>query len=262
MKILIIGDVFGRDGRNAVYERVQDFKEQNNIDLTIINVENSAGGSSVTESIGEEFLRTGADVMTGGNHSFDKPEAAVYIQKQPRLIRPANYPATTPGKGLYIGETKNGVKYAVMNFLGRVFMNPSCDDPFRAADEMVNSLPDDVKVRVADMHCEATSEKYAMGWFLDGRVSAVVGTHTHVQTADERILTNGTAYITDLGMSGSYNGCVGMNKDDVIYRFTHVPSRRASNAEGEIWICGVIVDVDEETGKANSIERIKLTHIA
>jgi hypothetical protein len=177
------------------------------------------------------------------------------------LLRPANYPKGTPGSGSYIGE-KNGVKYAVINLIGRVFMAPNSDDPFRVADEIVNSLPEDVKIRLIDMHCEASSEKYAMGWFLDGRVSAVVGTHSHVPTADERILTNGTAYITDLGLTGSYNGVIGMDKTDVIYRFRHVPGKRAGHATGDVWICAVVIDIDDETGKARSIERLRLPHIS
>lgn len=262
MKILFIGDVFARPGRQAVLERVQDLREQYAIDLAVMNCENAVHGSSITESAAKELFRAGIDVMTGGNHSFDKPESGVYYQKEPRVIRPANYPSTSPGSGVYIGETKNGTRYAVMNFIGRVFMAPNADCPFRIADEIVNSLPADVKIRLVDMHCEATSEKSAMGWFLDGRVSAVVGTHSHVPTADERVLPKGTAYITDIGLTGSYNGVIGMDKDDVIYRFTHVPGKRAGHAEGNVWICAVIIDADEETGKARSIERLKLTHIS
>ena len=260
MRILFIGDVFARPGRTAVLERIQDLREQYKIDLALMNCENASGGSSVTQSIGEQLLAAGIDAMTGGNHSFDKQESAAYYEKQPRVLRPANYPDGTPGKGVYIGETRNGVKYALVNLIGRVFMNPNSDDPFRAADQIVNSLPADVTVRIVDMHCEATSEKYAMGWFLDGRVSAVVGTHSHVQTADERILTEGTAYITDIGLTGSYNGVIGMNKDDVIWRFTRVPGKRAGHAEGDVWICAVVIDVDDETGKARRIERLKITH--
>ncbi|MEP6922849.1 MAG: TIGR00282 family metallophosphoesterase [Pyrinomonadaceae bacterium] len=260
MRILFIGDVFARPGRTAVLERIQDLREQYQIDLAVMNCENVANGSSVTESIGEQLLQSGIDAMTGGNHSFDKQESAVYYEKQPRVLRPANYPIGTPGSGLYLGETKNGVGYALMNFIGRVFMAPNSEDPFRAADTLVNELPADIKVRLVDIHCEATSEKCAMGWFLDGRVSAVVGTHSHVQTADERILTAGTAYITDIGLTGSHNGVIGMNKDDVIWRFTRVPGKRAGHAEGDVWICAVVIDVDEETGKARSIERLKLAH--
>jgi 2',3'-cyclic-nucleotide 2'-phosphodiesterase len=262
MRVLFIGDVFARPGRTAVLERIQDLREQYEIDLAVMNCENTVHGSSVTESAGKELFRSGIDVMTGGNHSFDKPESAVYYEKEPRVLRPLNYPTGTPGKGVFVGETKNGVSFAVINLIGRVFMTPNSDCPFRAADEAVDSLPSDVKVRLVDMHAEATSEKAAMGWFLDGRVSAVVGTHSHIPTADERVLTDGTAYITDIGLTGSYNGVIGMNKTDVIYRFTRVPGKRAGHAEGNVWICAVVIDVDEETGKARSIERLKLTHIS
>jgi metallophosphoesterase (TIGR00282 family) len=181
-----------------------------------------------------------------------------YIEKNPRLLRPANYPPTTPGKGLFVGEI-NGFRLAVVNLLGRVFM-PPVDDPFRAANDCVRAIPDDVKIRLVDMHCEATSEKYAMGWFLNGRVSAVVGSHTHVQTADERILDGGTAYITDIGMTGSYAGVIGMEKSTVIERFTKFPAPRADHSKGDVWICAVVIDIDEKTGKARQIERLRLEY--
>lgn len=260
MRVLIFGDVFARPGRTAVLERVQDLREQYKIDLALMNCENVVHGSSVTPSAGEELFKAGIDVMTGGNHSFDKPESVLYLGREPRVLRPANYPQNTPGSGLYISETGQGVRYAVINLIGRVFMNPNADDPFRAADALLASLPADVKVRLVDVHAEATSEKYAMGWFLNGRVSAVTGTHSHVPTADERILSKGTAYITDIGMTGSYNGVIGMNRDDVIWRFTRVPGKRAGHAEDDVWICAVIVEIDETTGHATSIERLKLSH--
>lgn len=261
MKVLMFADVVSRPGRIAVLERTQDLREQYNIDLAVMNAENVSGGFSITPPNAEELFKNGIDVMTSGNHIFDKSEVADYIQKQPRLLRPANYPPKTPGNGVWIGESKSGVKVAVLNLMGRVFM-PPCDDPFRVADESVSSLPDDVKVRLVDMHCEATSEKNAMGWFLDGRVSAVVGSHTHVQTADERILSDGTAYITDIGMTGSYNGVIGMNKEDVITRFTTVPAKRADHSKGNVRICAVVIDIDEETGKAKEITRLSLPHIS
>lgn len=261
MKVLILADVVARPGRIAVLERLQDIREQHDIDFAVMNAENVSGGFSITPPNAEELFKHGIDVMTSGNHIFDKSEAIEYIQKQPRLLRPANYPPTTPGKGVWIGQSKNGVKVAVLNLMGRVFM-PPCDDPFRVADECVNSLPDDVKVRLVDMHCEATSEKNAMGWFLDGRVTAVTGSHTHIQTADERILPNGTAFITDVGMTGSYNGVIGMDKDDVIARFMTVPAKRADHSKGDVRICAVVIDVDEETGKAREITRLSLPHIS
>lgn len=258
MKILMIGDVVAKPGRIAVLDRLQDLREQHSIDLAIMNAENLAGGFSITPSLGEQLFASGIDVMTSGNHIFDKREAIDYIKEQPRLLRPANYPPNTPGSGVWVGQVK-GVEVAVLNLMGRVFMPPS-DDPFRVADSIVGSLPASAKVRLVDMHAEATSEKVAMGWYLDGRVSAVVGTHTHVQTADERILPHGTAYLTDLGMTGSYAGVIGMSKADVIKRFTSVTFRRAEHSAGNVRICGAIVDVDEETGRAREIQRLSLSH--
>ncbi len=258
MKVLIIGDVVAKPGRLAVLERLQDLREQHEIDLAIMNAENLAGGFSITPSLGEQLFASGIDVMTSGNHIFDKREAIDYIQKQPRLLRPANYPPNTPGSGLWIGQVK-GIDVAVLNLMGRVFMPPS-DDPFRIADQELQSVPSEVRVRIVDIHAEATSEKVAMGRYLDGRVSAVVGTHTHVQTADEQILPNGTAYLTDIGMTGSYAGVIGMNAGDVIKRFTSVTFRRAEHSSGESRICALVVDIDEATGRAREVQRLNLSH--
>lgn len=258
MKLLLIGDVVGKPGRAALLDRLQDIKEQHAIDFAVMNAENVAGGFSITPAIGDLLLSSGIDVMTSGNHIFDKHEVIDYIKMQPRLLRPANYPPQTPGNGMWVGEVK-GVRVAVMNLLGRIFMQPA-DDPFRVANELLASLPAECKVRIVDMHAEATSEKVAMGWFLDGRVSAVYGTHTHVQTADERLLHEGTAYITDLGMTGSYGGVIGMKKGDIINRFTSPIHRKPDHSKSEARICGAVVDVDEETGRARSIERINLEH--
>ena len=258
MRVLIIGDVVAKPGRMAVLERIQDLREQNEIDLAIMNAENLAGGFSVTPSLCEQLFASGIDVMTSGNHIFDKKEAIPYIQTQPRLLRPANYPPNTPGSGMWTGVVR-GTQVAVVNLMGRVFMPPS-DDPFRIADNVLDSLGPETKVRIVDMHAEATSEKVAMGWYLDGRVSAVVGTHTHVQTADERILPKGTACLTDIGMTGSYSGVIGMNKADVIARFTTAVARRAEHSSGEVRICAVVVDVDDNSGRANEIRRLNLSH--
>jgi metallophosphoesterase (TIGR00282 family) len=258
MKLLLIGDVVGKPGRAALLDRLQDLKEQHAIDFTVMNAENVAGGFSITPAIADLLFSSGVDVMTSGNHIFDKHEVIEYIRKQPRLLRPANYPPPTPGKGIWVGEAQ-GVGIAVINLLGRVFMAPA-DDPFRIAGELLETVSADVKVRIVDMHAEATSEKIAMGWFLDGKVSAVYGTHTHVQTADERILHEGTAYITDLGMTGSYGGVIGMKKGDIINRFTSPIHRKPDHSKGEVRICGAVVDVDEETGRSRSIERINLGH--
>ena len=258
MKVLIIGDVVARPGRLAVMERIEDLREQYGIDLALMNAENVAGGFSITPPLADQLFAAGIDVMTSGNHIFDKREVIPYIEKQPRLLRPANYPPKTPGSGMWIGEVK-GVRVAVLNLIGRVFMGPA-DDPFRAAEDAVSSIPSDVKVRIVDMHAEATSEKVAMGWYLDGHVSAVYGTHTHVQTADERILPGGTAYITDVGMTGSYAGVIGMRTEDVITRFTSAIYKRADHAAGQVRICAVVIDIDEITGKAREISRLSLPH--
>ena len=254
----MIGDVVAKPGRIAVLERIQDLREQYEIDLALMNAENVAGGFSITPSLAEQLFASGIDVMTSGNHIFDKKEAIEYIGRQPRLIRPANYPPGTPGSGLWTGEIR-GVKVAVMNLMGRVFMPPS-DDPFRIADDLIASLTPETKVRIVDIHAEATSEKVAMGWYLDGRASAVLGTHTHVQTADERILPQGTGYLSDIGMTGSYAGVIGMNKADVIARFTSVTARRAEHSAGEVRICAAVIEVDETTGRAQSIVRLNLAH--
>ncbi|MGI9166684.1 MAG: TIGR00282 family metallophosphoesterase [Pyrinomonadaceae bacterium] len=258
MRVLMIGDVVAKPGRIAVLERIQDLREQYEIDLALMNAENVAGGFSITPSLAEQLFASGIDVMTSGNHIFDKKEAIEYIGRQPRLIRPANYPPGTPGSGLWTGEIR-GVKVAVMNLMGRVFMPPS-DDPFRIADDLIASLTPETKVRIVDIHAEATSEKVAMGWYLDGRASAVLGTHTHVQTADERILPQGTGYLSDIGMTGSYAGVIGMNKADVIARFTSVTARRAEHSAGEVRICAAVIEVDETTGRAQSIVRLNLAH--
>lgn len=258
MKILMIGDVVARPGRIAVLERIQDLREQHAIDLAVMNAENVAGGFSITPHLADELFANGIDVMTSGNHIFDKREVIPYIDTQPRLLRPANYPPGTPGKGMWVGDV-SGTSVAVVSLMGRVFMPPA-DDPFRVIDELVGSLAAEVKVRLVDMHCEATSEKSAMGWYLDGRVSAVVGTHTHVQTADERILPNGTAYLTDVGMTGSYSGVIGMDRHDVIERFKSVTTRRAEHSKGDVRICAAVIDVDEITGCACEITRLSLRH--
>jgi metallophosphoesterase (TIGR00282 family) len=254
----MIGDVVARPGRTAVLDRIQDLREQHNVDLVVMNAENVSGGFSITPSHAEQLFSAGVDVMTSGNHIFDKREIVAYIERQPRLLRPANYPPQTPGNGMWTGVVR-GVRVAVLNLIGRIFMQPS-DDPFRAADELLATLSPDVKVRLVDMHAEATSEKAAMGWFLDGRVSTVVGTHTHVQTADERILPQGTAYLTDIGMTGSYAGVIGMVKEDVIGRFTSALHKRAEHSTGDVRICAAVIDIDEATGHAREISRLSLKH--
>ena len=259
MRILMIGDVVARPGRVAVLERIEDLREQHSVDLAVMNAENVAGGFSITPSMAEELFAAGVDVMTSGNHIFDKREVVPYIERQPRLLRPANYPAGTPGRGVWVGEA-GGTRAAVVNLMGRVHMQPTHDNPFAAADEILSHLGDGVKVRLVDVHAEATSEKIALAWHLDGRVSAVVGTHTHVQTADERILTRGTAFITDIGMTGSHAGCIGMDKDESIARFLSPATPRPQHSKGDVRINAVLIVVDDSTGRAREISRLSLPH--
>src|SRR6188474_1405719 len=255
MNILMIGDVVAKPGRLAVLERIQDLREQYKIELAVMNAENLAGGFSVTPSLCEQLFNAGIDVMTSGNHIFDKKEAIPYIAKQPRLLRPANYPPNTPGSGMWTGVVQN-TQVAVINLMGRVFMPPS-DDPFRAVDQLLDSLPAETRVRLVDIHAEATSEKVAMGWYLDGRVSAVVGTHTHVPTADARILPNGTAYVSDCGMTGPRDSIIGFSLETVLPRFTqHLPTRFAV-AEGPVSFNAVVVTAAIDTGRASAIERVQ-----
>src|SRR5919197_1716458 len=233
MRVLVIGDVVARAGRVAVLERIRDLREQHAVDLALMNAENVAGGFSITASLAEELFAAGVDVMTSGNYIFDKREAAAYIERQPRLLRPANYPAATPGRGLWVGAVR-GERVAVMNLMGRVYMPPTHDSPFAAPADLLARLDeDDVRVRVVDMHAEATSEKIALARYLDGRVSAVVGTHTHVQTADEQILPGGTGYITDLGMTGPHDGVIGMQTQIVIERFLRGLAQRFEKSEAD-----------------------------
>jgi metallophosphoesterase (TIGR00282 family) len=259
MRVLIIGDVVAQPGRVAVLERIQDLREQNAVDFAVMNAENVSGGFSITPQHAEQLFAAGIDVMTSGNHIFDKREAAAYVARQPRLLRPANYPASTPGSGMWTGEVR-GTRVAVLNLMGRVYMPPTHDSPFAVADEMLSRLDEGVTVRVVDMHAEATSEKIAMALHLDGRVSAVVGTHTHVQTADERVLPGGTAFITDLGMTGSYSGCIGMEREGALARFLNPAAPRPEHSKGDVRICAALIDIDDSTGRAREISRLSLPH--
>ncbi len=252
------GDTVARGGRRALEERLHDLRSRREIDFVVSNVENAAGGFSITPRIAEDMLAAGVDVMTSGNHIFDKKEILEYIERQPRLLRPANYAPGVPGKGRWVGKVR-GVPIAVINLQGRVFMG-QCDDPFRCADAQLAALEPAVKIVLIDMHAEATSEKMAMGRYLDGRASAVAGTHTHVQTADEQILPEGTAYITDLGMVGPHDGVIGMRTEIVLERFLRGLSTKLEPCDGDIRLNGLIVDVDEETGRALRVERLNLPH--
>ncbi len=255
MKILFIGDTVGKAGRAIVHQYLKQLQEEYQADLTILNCENAAAGFGVTPKIADEFFDWGIDVLTSGNHIWDKKEIMPYLDQNRRILRPANYPPDNPGTGMAILKAKSGEEMAVLNLQGRVFMPPT-DDPFRVADAELAKLPKHIKVIFVDMHGEATSEKVAMGWYLDGRVSAVVGTHTHVPTADETILPGGTAFITDAGMAGPFYSVIGVVKEDVIRRFlTSIPNKFES-ASQDARLNGVFVDVDSETGKARRIERI------
>lgn len=262
MRILFIGDIFGKPGRTIVRESFKKLVSNYAPDLILANGENSAGGFGITRPLAEELFDLGVDVITTGNHIWDKQEIVDYYTMADgnphsparKVLRPANYAAGLPGWGVYEGE-KKGVPYAVINLQGRVFM-ASNDDPFRVADKLLSGIK--AKVIFVDLHAEATSEKISLGWYLDGRVTALVGTHTHIPTADERILPKGTAYITDVGMTGPYDSVIGVKKELVIGRFLNNMPVRFEAATGDVRLCGVVVDCDEHTGLARSIERIMM----
>jgi len=254
MRILFIGDIFASHGRRIVADHLADIKGAQQIDLAIANAENSAGGFGITPSVAEELFDLGLDVLTTGNHIWDKKEIYDYFVRRPQLIRPANYPDGSPGAGIYIARTKRDIPVAVINLQGRTYM-PSTDCPFRKADQILNDLDPAVRVRFVDFHAEVTSEKTAMGWYLDGRVSAVVGTHTHIPTADTRVLPGGTAYQTDCGMTGSYNSVIGVDREIIIRRFLTALPARMEAATGGVELHSVIIDVDEQTGHATAIRR-------
>jgi len=256
LTILCVGDVFGEPGRRAVQVLLPKLRKQHDVDLVIVNVENSAGGFGVTPQMARAFLEQGVDVMTSGNHIWDRKEIVEYITKENLLLRPANFPAGTPGVG-YVTIKTGPHKVAVLNLMGRVFMTP-IDCPFRKADEIVPELRKDTSIILVDMHCEATSESQAMGWYLDGRVSAVVGTHRHVQTADERVLPGGTAYITDLGMTGPTEGVIGVDRDIILQRFLTQMPVRFEPARGPAALHGVVIVIEPETGRASDIRRLRV----
>jgi metallophosphoesterase (TIGR00282 family) len=257
MNILFIGDIFGSPGRRIVAQHLQEIISEEKIQLVIANAENAAGGFGITPQLAEELFSLGIEVLTTGNHAWDKKEIYEYLPRQPRLLRPANYPCELPGSGLAVVRARNGVDVAVMNLQGRAQM-PATDCPFRKADELVASLDPDVKVRFVDFHCELTSEKTAMGWHLDGRVSAVIGTHTHVPTADERVLPGGTAYLTDAGMTGPYDSIIGAEKQLALRRFITGTPIRLEAAKNQPELHGAIVTIDENTGHATAIRRYEI----
>ncbi len=257
MNLLFIGDIFASPGRNLVARHLPELVDEYRIDLAIANAENSAGGFGITPLIAEELLGMGVDILTTGNHVFDKKEIYDYFPRQPRLLRPANYVDELPGQGIIVYQARNGVTSAVINLQGRVHM-PATDCPFRKADQILANLDDDIKVRFVDFHSELTSEKMAMGWHLNGRVSAMVGTHTHIPTADERILSGGTAYQTDVGMTGPYDSVIGSDKNLALRRFLTALPVRLEAAKGGGELHAVVVTVDENTGRAREIRRVAI----
>jgi metallophosphoesterase (TIGR00282 family) len=250
---LAIGDIVGRPGRKALKRHLLSLCQKYNPSLIIANGENAAGGVGITEKIGRELFAQ-VDVLTSGNHIWDKKEAIPYLEDEPKLLRPANYPSPNPGKGSYIYKDVNGIEVGILNLQGRVFMEP-LDCPFRVAEREIKKIRETTPIIIVDFHAEATSEKQALGWFLDGKVTAVIGTHTHVVTADERILPNGTAYITDIGMVGGLNSVIGIRRDQGVQRFlTARPQRFEPEKEGMIF-AALIVEADIETGRALSIRK-------
>ena len=257
IRLLFIGDIVGRPGRELVRQGLPAIVEHHQIDLVIANAENSAAGFGITREIGDQLLDWGVDVMTSGNHIWDKKEALDYIGAEPRLLRPANYPPGAPGNGSYLARTRDGRAVGVVNVMGRVFML-NIDDPFAVVQREIDALKQRTRVVFVDFHAEATSEKIAMGWHLDGKVTAMVGTHTHVQTADERILPKGTAYLTDVGMTGPHDSVIGVEIAAALGRFLTALPQKFETATGNPRLNAVVVEADEKTGRATSIERLSL----
>ena len=255
MRILFIGDIVGKPGREVLRKGLRPLIDHFGVEFVIANVENAAAGFGITKDIGDAILDWGVEVMTSGNHIWDKKEVLDYIPTEPRLLRPANYPAGVPGRGAYVAHTGDGRAVGVINAMGRVFML-SIDDPFAVVVREIEAMRGRTKVIIVDFHAEATSEKIAMGWHLDGKVTAVFGTHTHVQTADERVLPGGTAYITDVGMTGPHDSIIGMEREPALARFLNGMPSRFEPATGNPRLNGVVIDADEATGRARSILRI------
>jgi hypothetical protein len=260
MRILFIGDIVGRSGRAIIAERLPGLVAEWKLDLVVINGENSAGGFGITETIYNELIDAGADAITLGNHAWDQREALVFIERAPRLVRPVNYPKGTPGRGAALVDTKNGKRALVINAMGRIFMDP-LDDPFTAVERELAAcaLGKDADAVILDMHAEATSEKQAIGFFVDGRASLVVGTHTHSPTADHRILPAGTAFVSDVGMTGDFDSVIGMNKDEPLARFLRkLPGGKFEPAHGPATLCGIAVETDDKTGLATRTGAVRL----
>jgi 2',3'-cyclic-nucleotide 2'-phosphodiesterase len=257
MNLLFVGDVVGSPGRRALHDALLPLIDKRRIDFTVVNIENAAGGFGMTLDLWEELSRMPIDVFSSGNHIWDKKEIYEVLNSSDRILRPANYPPGNPGRGFTVQSTAAGVPVGVLNLQGQVFMPAHADSPFRIADEVL-AKAGDVKVILVDFHAEATSEKMAIGWYLDGRVSAVIGTHTHVPTADETVRPGGTAYLSDAGMTGAYEGVIGFAKDRIIEKFLSQTPRSYETAKRDIRLSGAVVEVDEETGRASSIERVQV----
>jgi hypothetical protein len=255
MRLLFIGDVVGRPGRELVRRGLPALVELHGAELVVANAENAAAGFGITREIGDQLFGWGVDVMTSGNHIWDKKEAIDYIGAEPRLLRPANYPAGVPGNGSYLARARSGQTVGVVNVMGRVFM-ANIDDPFAVVLREIEALRPRTRIIFVDFHAEATSEKVAMGWFLDGKVTAMVGTHTHVQTADERVLPRGTAYLTDVGMTGPHDSVIGVEIDAAVGRFLNAMPVRFETASGNPRLNAVVIEADDLTGRATDIERV------
>ena len=259
MHLLFIGDVVGQPGRRVLTQQLPALRQRLKLDLVVANAENIADGAGITKKTAQELFAAGVDVLTNGNHAWDKKEALEYIVTEPRLLRPHNYPDGTPGTGWFVASTEAGHRVGILNLMGNVFMHPHLACPFSAAERALAAKPEDLKVVLVDLHAEVTSEKMAMGWYLDGRVSAVVGTHTHVPTADERILPQGTGYITDVGMTGCYDSVIGMDTEKSLRRFVQKLPERFEVAEGVGTICGVLLDINESSGLCRTITRLRVS---
>ena len=260
MRLLFIGDIVGRAGRNVLVEHLPSLRQRWRLDFVVVNGENAAGGFGITEAIYNELIDAGADAITLGNHAWDQREALVFIERAPRLIRPVNYPKGTPGRGAALVETKNGKHALVVNAMGRIFMD-AMDDPFAAVDSEISAcaLGKDADAVIVDMHCEASSEKQAMGYFCDGRASLVVGTHTHVPTADHRIMPGRSAFVSDVGMTGDFDSVIGMTKDEPLNRFLRkLPGGKFEPATGAATLCAIAVETDDASGLAVKVGAVRL----
>ncbi|MBI2335922.1 MAG: TIGR00282 family metallophosphoesterase [Deltaproteobacteria bacterium] len=255
MRILFSGDVFGEVGRKAIAKQVPYYRQNHKVDFVIVNGENASGGVGISRKDCQFLLTCGVDVITGGNHSFKQKDIITHIEQEPRLLRPANFPKKTPGRGYVIREVYAGVKIAVVSLLCKLFMEQS-SSPFEEIDKILANLQGQAEIIFVDVHGEATSEKRALGWYLDGKVAAVIGTHTHVPTADEEVLPKGTAYLTDAGMTGPYDSVIGIKKELAIRRFTEGVPVKFEPATQDVRFSGVMIDIDESSGKANKIQRI------